>query len=67
MWNYKTPGIPDEHFERAEKVPITKEEVRVIMEEFGDTTESLYLYIANNYNFRKLTKQKTTQLLKARI
>ena len=28
MWNYKTPGIPDEHFERAEKVPITKEEVR---------------------------------------
>ncbi|MBL7002206.1 MAG: precorrin-6Y C5,15-methyltransferase (decarboxylating) subunit CbiT [Nitrosopumilus sp.] len=30
MWNYKTPGIPDEQFERAEKVPITKEEVRVI-------------------------------------
>jgi cobalt-precorrin-6B (C15)-methyltransferase len=30
MWNYKTPGIPDEHFERAEKVPITKEEVRII-------------------------------------
>lgn len=30
MWNYKTPGIPDEHFERAEKVPITKEEVRTI-------------------------------------
>ena len=28
MWNYKTPGIPDEYFERAEKVPITKEEVR---------------------------------------
>ena len=25
MWNYKTPGIPDEYFERAEKVPITKE------------------------------------------
>ena len=24
MWNYKTPGIPDEHFDRAEKVPITK-------------------------------------------
>ena len=30
MWNFKTPGIPDEHFERAEKVPITKEEVRTI-------------------------------------
>ena len=30
MWNYKTPGIPDEYFDRAEKVPITKEEVRTI-------------------------------------
>ena len=30
MWNCKTPGIPDENFERAEKVPITKEEVRTI-------------------------------------
>ncbi|MFB5627704.1 MAG: precorrin-6Y C5,15-methyltransferase (decarboxylating) subunit CbiT [Nitrosarchaeum sp.] len=30
MWNYKTPGIPDEAFERSENVPITKEEVRVI-------------------------------------
>jgi cobalt-precorrin-6B (C15)-methyltransferase len=30
MWNYKTHGIPDEHFERTEKVPITKEEVRTI-------------------------------------
>jgi cobalt-precorrin-6B (C15)-methyltransferase len=30
MWNFKTPGISDEEFERAEKVPITKEEVRVI-------------------------------------
>ena len=30
MWKFKTPGIPDEYFERAEKVPITKEEVRVI-------------------------------------
>jgi len=46
---------------------ITKEDVRVIMEEFGDTTESLYLHIANNYDFRKLTKKKTTQLLKAKI
>jgi cobalt-precorrin-6B (C15)-methyltransferase len=30
MWKYKTPGIPDELFERTEKVPITKEEVRAI-------------------------------------
>ena len=45
---------------------ITKEEVNEIMEEFGDTTESLYLYIASNYDFRKLTKQKTIQLLKAK-
>jgi len=30
MWKFKTPGIPDEEFERADKVPITKEEVRVI-------------------------------------
>ena len=30
MWKYKTPGIPDELFERTEEVPITKEEVRVI-------------------------------------
>jgi cobalt-precorrin-6B (C15)-methyltransferase len=30
MWDFKTPGIPDELFERTEKVPITKEEVRVI-------------------------------------
>lgn len=30
MWNFKTPGIPDEMFEREENVPITKEEVRVV-------------------------------------
>ena len=30
MWNYKTPGIPDDLFERTENVPITKEEVRTI-------------------------------------
>ena len=45
---------------------VTKEEVREIMEEFGGSTESLYLYMADNYDFRKLTKQKTIQLLKAR-
>lgn len=30
MWDYKTPGIPDEEFDRTEKVPITKEEVRTV-------------------------------------
>ena len=30
MWKYKTPGIPDEEFERTNEVPITKEEVRTI-------------------------------------
>ena len=30
MWNAKTPGIPDELFDRDENVPITKEEVRVV-------------------------------------
>ena len=30
MWKYKTPGIPDEYFERTENVPITKEEARTI-------------------------------------
>ena len=30
MWKHKTPGIPDEFFERNEDVPITKEEVRAI-------------------------------------
>ncbi len=30
MWKYKTPGIPDEEFERIDEVPITKEEVRVV-------------------------------------
>ncbi len=30
MWKYKTPGIPDELFERSDEVPITKEEVRAI-------------------------------------
>jgi len=30
LWNYRTPGIPDEMFERSEQVPITKEEVRVV-------------------------------------
>ncbi|RPJ30355.1 MAG: precorrin-6Y C5,15-methyltransferase (decarboxylating) subunit CbiT [Nitrosopumilales archaeon] len=31
MWNYLTPGIPDELFERSEIVPITKEDIRSIV------------------------------------
>lgn len=30
MWQYRTPGIPDELFERTEEVPITKEDIRAI-------------------------------------
>jgi cobalt-precorrin-6B (C15)-methyltransferase len=30
-WDYRTPGIPDELFERAEDVPITKEDIRSIV------------------------------------
>ena len=30
MWKNKTPGIPDEQFERTEDVPITKEEIRAL-------------------------------------
>lgn len=30
MWNFKTPGIPDDMFERAKDIPITKEEARAI-------------------------------------
>ena len=30
MWKSKTPGIPDEEFDRTESVPITKEEIRAI-------------------------------------
>jgi cobalt-precorrin-6B (C15)-methyltransferase len=31
LWNYRTPGVPDELFERDEHVPITKEDVRAIV------------------------------------
>jgi len=31
LWNYRTPGIPDELFERTEQVPITKEDVRALV------------------------------------
>ena len=31
VWDYRTPGIPDELFERTEEVPITKEDIRAIV------------------------------------
>jgi cobalt-precorrin-6B (C15)-methyltransferase len=31
FWEYKTPGIPDEMFNRIDNVPITKEEIRSII------------------------------------
>ncbi len=31
LWEYKTPGIPDDFFDRSEKVPITKEEIRSVI------------------------------------
>lgn len=31
MWDFRTPGIPDELFERTEEVPITKEDVRALV------------------------------------
>jgi cobalt-precorrin-6B (C15)-methyltransferase len=30
LWDYRTPGIPDELFETNQEVPITKEEIRAI-------------------------------------
>ena len=44
MWNHKTPGIPDEEFERTEDVPITKEEVRVIQLSKARLSEGYTVY-----------------------
>lgn len=44
MWKYRTPGIPDELFERAEEVPITKEEVRVIQISKGRLEQGQIVY-----------------------
>ncbi|HMK32338.1 MAG TPA: precorrin-6Y C5,15-methyltransferase (decarboxylating) subunit CbiT [Nitrosopumilaceae archaeon] len=44
MWKYSTPGIPDEFFERAEEVPITKEEVRAIQISKGRLSPGQIIY-----------------------
>lgn len=44
MWKHKTPGIPDELFERMEEVPITKEEARVIQISKGRLGEGQIAY-----------------------
>lgn len=44
MWKYKTPGIPDTEFERADKVPITKEEVRTIQISKARLDEGFIVY-----------------------
>lgn len=44
MWKYKTPGIPDEEFERTDRVPITKEEVRAIQISKARLTEGQTVY-----------------------
>ncbi len=44
MWKHKTPGIPDELFERVEEVPITKEEARVIQISKGRLCEGHIVY-----------------------
>ncbi len=44
MWKTKTPGIPDEFFERDDGVPITKEEVRVIQIAKGRLRPGMIVY-----------------------
>ena len=44
MWKAKTPGIPDELFERDENVPITKEEVRVVQVSKGRLKPGMIVY-----------------------
>jgi cobalt-precorrin-6B (C15)-methyltransferase len=44
MWKHRTPGIPDELFERVEEVPITKEEVRTVQISKGRLNEGQTVY-----------------------
>ena len=49
MWKTKTPGIPDELFDRDEKVPITKEEVRVVQISKGRLKPGMIVYDTVSY------------------
>jgi len=44
LWKTKTPGIPDELFDRDEKVPITKEEVRAVQISKGRLKPGMIVY-----------------------
>ena len=44
MWKHSTSGIPDEFFERAEEVPITKEEVRAVQISKGRLSPGQIIY-----------------------
>ena len=44
LWKTKTPGIPDELFDRDEKVPITKEEVRMVQIGKGRLKPGMIVY-----------------------
>ena len=44
MWKTKTPGIPDELFERDENVPITMEEVRMVQISKGRLKPGMIVY-----------------------
>jgi len=44
LWKTKTPGIPDELFDRDEKVPITKEEVRTVQISKGRLKPGMIVY-----------------------
>src|SRR5439155_186063 len=44
MWQYRTPCISDEIFERVEEVPITKEEVRVVQVSKGRLSAGNVVY-----------------------
>jgi len=44
LWKTKTPGIPDELFDRDDKVPITKEEVRAVQISKGRLKPGMIVY-----------------------
>ena len=47
---------------------ITKDKVKTIMEEFGGTTEGLYIHVSKiSEGFRKPTKEKVIQLIKLKL